>query len=162
MNKDEVQLLIDYNEWANARVLQAAGQAGEEAFIAPARLSYGSLRGTLVHILSTEITWRQRWQGGVSPTALLAESDFETLADLRWRWVAEAQSLRRFITELDGATLNRPLAYTNTRGIKYQNVLWQLIAHVVNHGTQFRAEAAVTLTQLGHSPGDLDLLAFIR
>jgi uncharacterized damage-inducible protein DinB len=40
--------------------------------------------------------------------------------------------------------------------------LWHLLAHVVNHGTQFRSEAAVAPTVYDHSPGDLVLLRFFR
>ena len=42
------------------------------------------------------------------------------------------------------------------------NVLWQVMAHVVNHGTQHRSEAAAILTDFGHSPGDIDLILFLR
>jgi len=34
--------------------------------------------------------------------------------------------------------------------------------HVANHGTQHRSEAAAMLTELGYSPGDIDLMLFLR
>jgi uncharacterized damage-inducible protein DinB len=39
--------------------------------------------------------------------------------------------------------------------------LWQLLAHIANHGTQHRSEAAEMLTQIGRSPGDLDLMQYL-
>jgi uncharacterized damage-inducible protein DinB len=36
------------------------------------------------------------------------------------------------------------------------------MAHVVNHGTQHRSEAAAMLTEFTHSPGDIDLIMFLR
>jgi uncharacterized damage-inducible protein DinB len=38
--------------------------------------------------------------------------------------------------------------------------VWQMLVHVVNHGTQHRAEAAAILTAEGRSPGELDLINY--
>jgi uncharacterized damage-inducible protein DinB len=46
--------LYDYNYWANAKILEVAEQVDETQFIKETKDGYGSLRGTLVHILSTE------------------------------------------------------------------------------------------------------------
>lgn len=37
---------------------------------------------------------------------------------------------------------------------------WQLLAHVMNHGTQHRSEVAVLLSAAGRSPGNLDMVFF--
>lgn len=162
MNPTDIRLLIDYNIWANERVLAAAARLDPEQFAAPAGLSFGSLRGTLAHILAAEVVWRLRCQEGVSPPALLAESDFPTLESLRRRWAAEQEALRRYALGLTGAALEATVSYRTTQGTPRQDVLGHLLAHVVNHGTQFRAEAAVALTRSGQSPGDLDLIYFMR
>jgi uncharacterized damage-inducible protein DinB len=43
-----------------------------------------------------------------------------------------------------------------------QNTVWHVLLHVLNHNTQHRAEAAAMLTDLGHSPGDIDMLIYFR
>jgi len=162
VNKDEITLLYEYNYWANARVLQAATKVSREQFIAPARLSQGSLHGALAHTLGTEVVWRLRFQEGVSLSALLAEADFPTLEALKARWADEERKMRGYLASLTDTALAAKLTYKNTKGVPFQNVLWHLLVHVVNHGTQFRGEAAVALTEYGQSPGNLDLLAFVR
>lgn len=162
MNKSDLLTLFDYNYWANGRVLNAAARLSNDQLTAPARLSHGSIHGALVHVLAAEATWRQRCQVGFSPTTLLSESDFPTLEALRQHWATEEKAMRLYLDRLEEAALDQPVHYTTTKGVPQETILWQILTHVVNHGTQFRGEAAVALSELGHSPGDLDFIAFIR
>lgn len=154
--------LFSYNGWANGHVLDAASNVSQDQFLAPAKVSHGSLRGALVHVLAAEWVWRQRCQEGLSPSALLSEESFRTIAELRVRWQVEEQAWGAYLNSLDDDDLNKPVHYTNTRGKAFHNTLWHILVHVVNHGTQFRSEAAIVLTNYGHSPGDLDFIAYLR
>src|SRR5512146_1388185 len=100
MNKSDLQLLYDYNYWANARVLDAAAGLTQEQLTQPARLSHGSIRGALVHVLAAEIIWRKRFQEGVSLAALPAESEFPTLGSIRERWAGEERAMRVYLAGL--------------------------------------------------------------
>lgn len=162
MHHLDILTLYRYNYWATSVVLVATAKVSAEAYTAPAGLSQGSIRGALVHIYGAEWVWRQRIQEGIFPTGLPSESDFPTLALLQERWGQEQQAMLAFLNSLTDADFNRPVHYKTTKGADQENIMWHILAHVVNHGTQFRAEAAVALTELGHSPGDLDFINFIR
>ena len=62
---------------------------------------------------------------------------------------------------LDAAARVTPAQYTAPAGLSHGSLCGAL-AHVVNHGTQFRSEAAIALTAYGQSPGDMDTLLFFR
>lgn len=162
MKIEELVTLYDYNYWANELILEAAGSLSPEQFTAPAQLSFGSVRGTLVHALGTERLWRQRCQEAVSPTTMLSESDIPDMAALRRQWSAEEGAMRAYLGRLADPDQDRIVQYTNMRGIPFETPLWQILVHVVNHSTQFRSEAGVALTSLGHSPGDTDLIVYLR
>jgi uncharacterized damage-inducible protein DinB len=162
MRAHELATLYDYNRWANARILNAAAALGHEAFVAPRAPHLGSLRATLVHTYGAEWIWRRRCEEGVSPTQIPPEGDFPTLADLRARWQEEEDTMRAYVASLDDARLEGDMAYRNTKGVPMHAPLWQVLVHIVNHGTQHRAEAAHLLTELGHSPGDIDFIVYVR
>jgi uncharacterized damage-inducible protein DinB len=161
MKTQDIQLLYKYNTWANKRILDAASHLTVEQFIAPASFPQGGLRGTLTHILFAEWIWRKRWEGE-SPSVKIQPEDFPTLAALRIRWQEEETALLSFIHSLNGEQLNKTFPYKTANGEIQENMLWEAMTHVVNHGTQHRSEAAAILTSLGHSPGDLDLIVFLR
>ncbi len=156
MNKQDIQLLYRYNQWANARILDAAARVTSEQFLAPASYPHGGLRGTLVHALFGEWIWRNRWEGTSHKTRLKPE-DFPTFESLRERWIAEEDRLMTFVDGLTDDRLNSEFQYVTTDGKEFKRILWQAMTHLVNHGTQHRAEAAAMRTDMGHSPGDIDL-----
>jgi len=161
MNKQDIQLLYKYNSWANKRILDAAAHVTEAQFLAPASFPQGGLRGTLTHALFAEWIWRTRWLGE-SPAHRFKPEDFPTFESLRARWTQEEMALDAFIDSLTDDKLNAPFQYKTTRGDVMENILWHVMVHVVNHGTQHRSEAAAMLTELGQSPGDIDLILFLR
>ena len=162
MNLTDLTTLYNYNYWANRRILRAAEGLTVEQFAAPHDLSWGSIRDVLVHTMSAEWVWRMRCQEHRSPSALLDPAQFTTLETLTTRWDEEERAMRGYLATLDESALSQPLAYVSTAGRPFSGTLWHILMHVVNHGTQHRAEVAHILTQLGHSPGDIDMILFAR
>ena len=162
MQAQNMRRLFAYNRWANGRTLDCVDQISELDWVLSRGMSRGSLRDTLVHVLSAEVIWRKRGLEGISDVSMLSEAEFPTPEALRVCWQAEDQQLQRYLDALTDQDLQRTIHYQNTQGKHFQNDLWQILVHVINHGTQHRAEAAEVLTSLGASPGDLDMIVFWR
>ena len=116
MNKADIVTLYDYNYWANGRILNAAARVTPEQFIAPAGLSHGSLRGTLVHTLGAEVIWRLRCQEGAAPHAMPVETEFATFEALRVHWQAEEAAMRAFLVTLTDDLLRRTVPLYDDQG----------------------------------------------
>lgn len=160
--KLQLGVMLAYNRAANERVLAAAARVPAAALREEAPASHGTLLGALAHVYAAEWVWRQRCQRGISPPALPSADDFADLSGLATALAAEDRAWEAFIAARTDADVQATVEYTNTKGAVFETALWQIVLHVVNHGTQFRAEAAMLCSGLGASPGDLDLIAFLR
>jgi uncharacterized damage-inducible protein DinB len=162
MRKTDLDLLFSYNRWANARILAACGGISMDQMLTPAPVSFGSLMSTLVHILGTEVVWRVRLQQGISPDHMLQASEFRGLEVLASRWREEETTMQAFLSILIDSDMDRKVRFKRMNGAEEETTVWKALAHVILHGMQFRAEAGVTLTTLGRSPGDLDFIYYLR
>lgn len=161
MNKKDILLIYEYNYWATKRILDASANVTAEQFVGSGSFPYGGLRGTLVHTLDSEWTWRMLFETR-EVTAGLTDADFPTFHSLTQRWQEEETAMRAYLTGLTDDDMETHLRYTTDSGLQRDRILWHCLLHVVNHGTQHRSEAAALLTDLGHSPGDLDFTVFLN
>ena len=159
MKREEIDLLFQYSNWANDRILHQAERVTHAQLTAPNDLGWGSLRGALVHLLDAEYAWRVLLKTGEHVVWLQPE-DFADVAAIRARWAEERSAFREYLDGLSDDDLLGTVSYEG-RGQTYHRVLWHCLAHVVNHGTQHRAECAALLTGFGHSPGNLDFTEFL-
>ena len=60
---DQFRQLAAYNRWANARLYSAALALSEQAYRLHIGVSFGSLHGTLNHLLLTDRLWLKRLTG---------------------------------------------------------------------------------------------------
>src|SRR5258708_15635818 len=73
MTKDDIQLLYEYDRWANSRVLQALSALSDEQFTRDLGGSFRSARDTLVHIIAGEWGWITYWKEPSRGSAFLAD-----------------------------------------------------------------------------------------
>ena len=150
MRIDDIRYLFAYDRWATQRLLNAAVGVDEETWSAPNAIGERGLGGILVHALGAH----QRWRNGLADTGLTPRPEKEPLPSpktLTDEWMSEWLALDTWLSTLDDAWLAR-----TDEGVAF----WQMLAHVVNHGTQHRAEAAALLTGVDRSPGELDMIFF--
>ena len=161
MSPQEIQLLFDYNSWANHRTLGAAEKLTPEQFTQPMGSSFTSVRDTLAHICGAEWIWLERFQGR-SPSALPDVTKFGDVSTLREQWLQQEARLLAFVSQQTQSDLDRVMEYKTLRFGIYQNPLWQSMQHVVNHGTYHRGQVTTMLRQLGAQPVLTDLMHFYR
>ena len=162
MNIQDAQTLIDFNYWARDRMLDAVNAVTTEQFTRSLGNSFGSIRDTLVHTMWAEMIWFSRWRGETTPPTFAPEAHPDAAA-VRKAWSDHEVSLRDFFKTVDEQRLNAKIAYKNLNGLPYETPLWQMLQHVVNHGTYHRGQVTTMLRQLGAAPPKAtDLIFYFR
>ena len=155
----DLERVYDYGYWANRKVFQVASQLTPEQFTRTVAGSYGSIRNTLVHMLSAEWGWLDRC-GGHERGPRLNPDDYPTLESLITVWSAVEGHVREFLSKLKDEDLARTVEFTIGQGEKRAMPLGALMQHAANHGVHHRGQVALLLRAIGCTPGDFDLLFY--
>jgi len=161
MKPAEMRELFAFNAWANYRVLAAAEALTADQFTKPLGSSFSSVRDTLVHIWAVEWVWLERLQGR-SPASFPEAKEFAELASLRPRWAELEKRWLEYVSRLDQAELDEEIEYKTLSFGPARDPRWQMMQHVVNHGTYHRGQVITLLRQLGTKGVSTDLITFYR
>jgi len=167
MTKDDIQLLFEYDRWANRRVLQDASTLDDGQFSRDLGGSFRSVRDTLVHIIGGEWGWLTYWnEPSHNPTfladlwerhdALFNPTGFPTAAAVRSKWTEIEKEQIEFVNQLTGEALKKMLPFR-----KKQVSLGHLMQHLANHSTYHRGQVALMMRQLRAEPLATDFHVFL-
>jgi uncharacterized damage-inducible protein DinB len=138
---------LDYMKWADDVLLAAVAEH------APERI------GILQHIYLGELFWLRRVQGAphVPFTSLDPPAD---LGELQKVWPGLH---RDWIDWADSVTDWAAIApHRSAKGVVYHFSVWQLLLHLVNHGSYHRGQVSAMLRASGIAPPATDLIVWYR
>jgi uncharacterized damage-inducible protein DinB len=167
MTRADIQLLYEYDRWANNRVLQAASALSAEAFTRDLGGSFRSVRDTLVHIIGGEWIWLAYWRTPPhNPTelanlrtrrdALFNPHAFPNIGAVRLKWSEIEKEQTEFVDQVTNELLERMLPFRTT-----QVRLAHLMQHLANHSTYHRGQVALMMRQLASEPATTDFHVFL-
>ena len=128
-----------------------------EQFTQAVGYSHGSIRNQLVHIMSVDEAWFSGLRGDAMPQPFpAAESDDREA--IRAHWDSVEQNMRAYLASLrDGRLFEKPFPEGDDKDL----ILWQVLLHVVNHGTDHRAQLLRALNDLGIKTAPQDYIFYV-
>lgn len=169
----QVVLMAEYNSWMNGKVYAAASTLPAADVAAPRGAFFGSILGTLNHLVVADTIWLRRFATHPTkkashdaiatlpvPSALDEITFFDLVALGEHRQKLDS-IVTQWASEVTDDDLASSLHYANMKGVKAQRPLWSLVSHFFNHQTHHRGQVTTLLSQAGADVGATDLVLVI-
>lgn len=159
-----VRAMAAYNAEMNRRVYRAAAELSDDERRRDRGAFWGSIHGTLSHLLWADQMWMSRFAGWPKPPVGIKESgrmveDFAALRDAR---VKTDEGVSAWAAGVDAPWLAEDLTwFSGALGKELRMPRSLLIAHFFNHQTHHRGQVHAMLTAAGKDTGDTDLFILI-
>jgi uncharacterized damage-inducible protein DinB len=142
-------MLYDYHFTLNRRLWERGiTQLTDEEFVHPFEYSIGSVRDQLVHMMSVDQRWFARlMQQEVPPS--LNYTDFPDRDSVRQAWDAIETNMQSYLHSATDDGLLETITYMTSRRGQVSTERWRIMVHVINHGTDHRAQTMAVLFMLG-------------
>ena len=170
---EHIALMATYNQWMNRKVYDAAAALTHAQLTLDRQAFFGSILGTLNHLMLGDTVWLKRFAEHPANFAALAPLDGiatpNDLKQLAFANLAELSAHRAWLDQLiidwthslHEPHLDQRLRYHNMRGVAAEKPFFGLLVHFFNHQTHHRGQVTTLLSQAGVDVGVTDLLALI-
>jgi uncharacterized damage-inducible protein DinB len=149
--------LARYNRLANERLYDACARLDDDARKQPRPAFFGSIHGTLNHIMVGDRVWLARFEGGSAPSTGLDAILYDSFDVLRAARIAEDRRIEDFFAGVGDDFLSGSIRYRNNEGRMFDDPVAMLAVHFFNHQTHHRGQVHDMLTQTDVPPPVLDL-----
>jgi uncharacterized damage-inducible protein DinB len=165
--------LAAYNQWMNRKLYDAAAALPAERLHEDRGAFFGSIFGTLNHLVIADLIWLKRIAAGFPGFASLRCLDglprpasldqhlCATLPELDALRAGLDAAIVAFCAEALPSQLEAPFEYTSMKGVTSRKLLGDVLLHVFNHQTHHRGQATTLFSQLGADVGPTDLLLLL-
>jgi len=160
VSAETLRLHLDYTTWASQRLLDQAATLSREELTRDFKTADSSVLGTLAHIFGADRVWLQRLEG--NPRNTILDPEDRDLARLQKAWPVVLQRWKERAASMTDEQAAANVSFRDMKGNSYEMPLWQVLLHVVNHGTHHRGMVSGFLRSMGHTPPQLDLIAYYR
>ncbi len=162
MTPDYFRTFARYNRWANTRLYDACAQLSDADYRRDRKAFFGSIHGTLNHLLAGDRIWLGRFEGVDHGVKRLDEILFDDFAALRRAREAEDARILAFVESCDAGRLASTLHFKSMDGTPSSLPMEPLLGHLFNHQTHHRGQVHAMLTQVPVPAPPLDLLYYLR
>lgn len=163
MMLQHLRRMARYNAWANQRLYAACAQLPEGEYRKPRPAFFGSIHGTLNHLLVVDWIWLARIEGQESPQVRLDDQPCASLAELQEAREVEDGRMIRLADGYAEDDLSRIARYRLiTRPEAVETPLHLCWLHLFNHQTHHRGQVHDQLSQTAVAPPSLDLILYLR
>ena len=159
MTAEHFRFLARYNSWINELLYAACALGSDHERKADRGAFFGSLHGTLNHLLLADRVWMGRFENEPYTAPRLDAELYDDFEQLRAARIVEDARIVRWTEQLDDQTLAGTLNYTSiVNPAPRAYVYWQAVTHFFNHQTHHRGQATTLLTQMDIDYGVTDMI----
>ncbi len=167
-------VMARYNAWMNRKLYDATATLPDEVRRRDVGAFFGSVHGTLNHLVLTDRAWLVRFTkdprllaslDGTTPefTGRLDQELYADFAALRGEREKTDADVARWVGTLTDDALAAPIKYYSVAYQRtYEHPLWWAVSHFFNHQTHHRGQVTALLVQLDVDPGTTDLVDLLR
>ncbi len=158
MNADAFRHFYNYHFAENRKIWdQYVVPLSQEQFTRNVAYSFGSVRDQMVHLMNVDGAWFSGLRGLDTPDDL-SPADCQDRAIMREHWDKVEQDMRDYLARLrDDMLFDKPFPEGEDKDL----ILWQVLIHVVNHGTDHRAQLLRLLNDLGVQTKSQDYIFYV-